>query len=91
MSVLKKKDLQMLHKADYKYFTKARQAASISDYTNIHVGCVAVYQGNIIGIGCNCNKTHPSQKYYNRYRSRNHCKRDNYCQSYMPKLIVSIP
>ena len=86
MSVLKKKDLQMLHKADYKYFTKARQAATISDYTNIHVGCVAVYQGNIIGIGCNCNKTHPSQKYYNRYRSRNHCKRDEL----LPKLHAEI-
>ena len=82
MSVLKKKDLQMLHKADYKYFTKARQAASISDYTNIHVGCVAVYQGNIIGIGCNCNKTHPSQKYYNRYRSR--------AEELLPKLHAEI-
>lgn len=30
--------------------------------------CVAVYQGNIIGIACNINKTHPMQKYYNRYR-----------------------
>lgn len=32
------------------------------------MGCVAVYQGNIIGIACNINKTHPMQKYYNRYR-----------------------
>lgn len=75
-----------MNKSDYKYFSKARQAATISDYSNIHVGCVAVYQGNIIGIGCNCNKTHPSQKYYNRYRSRNHHKTDEL----LPKLHAEI-
>lgn len=53
---------------DYKYFRKAKQTALISDYRKTHVGCVAVYQGNIIGMGCNCNKTHPVQKFYNRYR-----------------------
>ena len=58
----------MLRKLDYKYFNKARQTALISDYNKIHVGCVAVYQGQIIGIGCNSNKTHPTQKFYNRYR-----------------------
>lgn len=51
-----------------RYFQKARQAAEISDYKRTHVGCIAVYQGNIIGIACNTNKTHPMQKYYNRYR-----------------------
>lgn len=59
----------MLRKMDYKYFSKAKQVASVSDYSHIHVGCVAVYQGNIIGIGCNTNKTHPSQQYYNRFRN----------------------
>lgn len=54
-------------KTDQKFFQKARQIASISDFKKIHVGCVAVYKGNIIGIGCNTNKTHPMQKYYNRY------------------------
>lgn len=58
----------MLAKMDYKYFQKARQAATISDFTKIHIGCVAVYQGSVIGIGCNSNKTHPRQNYYNRYR-----------------------
>ena len=52
-------------KSDYKYFYKAKQIAKISDYHKIHIGCVAVYQGQIIGLGCNCNKTHPRQKYYN--------------------------
>lgn len=58
----------MIKKADYKYFAKAKQAATFSDYNRIHIGCVAVYQRNIIGIGYNCNKTHPIQKYYNKYR-----------------------
>lgn len=58
----------MFRKIDYKYFDKARQAACISDYYKTHIGCVAVYQGQVIGIGCNCNKTHPTQKFYNRYR-----------------------
>lgn len=57
-----------LGKSDMRYFQKARQAAEISDYKRTHVGCVAVYQGNIIGIACNTNKTHPMQKYYNKYR-----------------------
>lgn len=60
--------LAMLHKIDYRYFAKARSVAEISDYPRVHVGCVAVYQGQIIGIGCNCNKTHPAQKFYNKYR-----------------------
>ena len=58
----------MLRDIDYRYFYKARQIANISDYNRIHVGCVAVYHGQIIGIGCNTNKTHPAQKFYNRYR-----------------------
>ena len=58
----------MFRKIDYKYFDKARQAACISDYYKTHIGCIAVYQGQVIGIGCNCNKTHPTQKFYNRYR-----------------------
>lgn len=51
-----------------KYFLKAKQVAEISDYNGTHVGCVAVYKGKVIGIGCNTEKTHPSQKYYNRFR-----------------------
>ena len=58
----------ILTHTDYKFFDKAKGAADISDYKKVHVGCVAVYQGNIIGIGCNTNKTHPKQKYYNRFR-----------------------
>lgn len=60
----------MIYNTDYKYFDKARQAALISDFHKTHIGCVAVYQGTIIGIGCNCNKTHPMQKKYNKYRKK---------------------
>lgn len=57
-------------KNDYTYFKKARQAACISDFYKTQVGCVAVYQGYMLGIGCNSNKTHPVQQYYNRYREK---------------------
>lgn len=72
----------MLRNTDYRYFDKARQVAAISDYYKTHIGCVAVYQGQVIGLGCNCNKTHPSQKFYNRYRKHS----DNM----LPKLHAEI-
>lgn len=72
----------MLRNIDYKYFNKARQVASISDYKKQHVGCVAVYQGQVIGLGCNCNKTHPIQQFYNKYR-----KQEDYM---LPKLHAEI-
>ena len=59
----------MFKNTDYRYFDKARKVATISDYYKTHVGCVAVYRGQVVGLGCNCNKTHPVQKKYNRYRS----------------------
>ena len=72
----------MITKNDYKYFTKAMQAAIISDYYKTHVGCVAVYQGQVIGLGCNCNKTHPTQKFYNKYRKQS--------DTMLPKLHAEI-
>ena len=59
-----------MRKDDYRYFEKAKNVAMISDFHKIHIGCVAIYQGVTIGVGCNCNKTHPTQKYYNRYRDQ---------------------
>ena len=72
----------MLRDMDYRYFDKARNVASISDYKKQHIGCVAVYQGHVIGLGCNCNKTHPTQKYYNQYRKHS--------DSLLPKLHAEI-
>ena len=59
----------MLRNVDYRFFQKARQIANISDYSRIHIGCIAVYQGQVIGLGFNTNKTHPVQKFYNKYRT----------------------
>lgn len=72
----------MINKNDYRYFERVRHVALASDYYKTHIGCVAVYQGNIIGIGCNCNKTHPTQKYYNKYRKSS--------ESMLPKLHAEI-
>ena len=74
----------MLSRNDYRYFDKARQAAMVSDFEKTHVGCVAVYKDNIIGIGCNLEKTHPMQKYYNRYRMH---QQKSY---YSPKIHAEI-
>ena len=72
----------MISNTDFRYFNKAHQVAKISDYKKQHVGCVAVYQGQVIGLGCNCNKTHPTQKYYNQYRKQS--------DSMLPKLHAEI-
>lgn len=72
----------MLYKIDYKYFDKAKHVANNSDFDRTHVGCVAVYKGQIIGSACNCNKTHPTQKYYNKYRIES--------DSMLPKLHAEI-
>lgn len=74
--------ISMIYNSDYRYFAKARQVATISDYNKFHIGCIAVYQGQIIGLGCNCNKTHPTQKFYNRYR--------NPSDTLLPKLHAEI-
>lgn len=72
----------MLNKADFRHFAKAKQIANISDYYKTHIGCVAIYQGQVVGLGCNSNKTHPTQKFYNRYRKSG----DNF----LPKLHAEI-
>lgn len=72
----------MLNNQDIKHFSKARKVASVSDFSKIHVGCVAVYHGKIIGVGCNTNKTHPVQKYYNQFCGSS--------ESYLPKLHAEI-
>ena len=56
------------YKSDLRHFEKAKRAAILSDFKKTHIGCIAIYKGKIIGIGCNLEKTHPMQKYYNRYR-----------------------
>lgn len=83
MRSLNRKPLKkLMTKSDYKFFNKAKVSAMFSDYYKTQVGCVAVYHGQIIGVGCNCNKTHPTQKYYNRYRE--------YSETMLPKLHAEI-
>lgn len=72
----------MLTNADYRHFDKAKRVAAVSDYKKVQVGCVAIYQGQVIAIGCNCNKTHPTQKYYNKYRIES--------EELLPKLHAEI-
>ena len=73
----------MLSNTDYKYFEKAKQIATISDYHPVQVGCIAVYQGIVVSMACNLQKTHPIQKYYNKkYREDS--------DSMMPKLHAEI-
>ena len=60
----------MFSNSDYKFFDKARRVAEISDFHKTHMGSVAIYQGQPIGLGCNCNKTHPRQQYYNKFREK---------------------
>lgn len=74
----------MISKSDERLFARARQIALQSDYHREHVGCIAVYKGKIVGIGCNSEKTHPIQYYYNKYRNNN---RNEY---FVPKLHAEI-
>ena len=72
----------MLLSSDYKFFTKARHIASISDFHKIHIGCIAVFHGQVVAIGCNSNKTHPMQKHYNQFRENS--------DELLPKLHAEI-
>lgn len=74
----------MISKSDERLFTKAKQAALQSDYHKEHVGYIAVYQGKIIGVGYNSEKTHPIQYHYNKYRNN-----DRY-EFFVPKLHAEI-
>jgi deoxycytidylate deaminase len=50
------------------YFNKSKGVSQLSDFKQVHIGCVAVYKKQIIGVGYNTNKTHPIQMKYNKYR-----------------------
>lgn len=76
-----------MRKSDIRFFQKARSIAAVSDFPKIHVGCIAIYQGSIIGIGCNTNKTHPVQKYYNRFRTNDGIGSS---ESLLPKMHAEI-
>lgn len=47
------------------HFNKACEMSYHSNDDKYHIGCVAIYRNNIIGLGYNNRKTHPLQKKYN--------------------------
>lgn len=49
-------------------FNRAKEISYLSDFKQVHIGCVAVYKNQILSVGYNTNKTHPIQKKYNIYR-----------------------
>lgn len=51
------------------YFDKAKNVSYLSDFKQTHIGCIAIYKKQIIGVGYNTNKTHPLQMKYNKYRN----------------------
>lgn len=58
----------LLTKKDYRYFDVAKAIARTSNYHGTHVGCCVVNRGVVVSVGCNSEKTHPTQMYYNKYR-----------------------
>ena len=59
-----------------KFFDKAAEIASCSDFDRYHVGCVAVLKNRIIAAASNKLKTHPIQAEYDKYREFNNIKSD---------------
>ena len=59
-----------LTKKDKYYFNKANDISTLSDFPRVHIGCIAVYKKNIIGIGYNSLKTSPIQSKYNTLGKR---------------------
>ena len=56
---------------DAHLFAAARKAMLKADYTGgnkVRIGCVAVYKGTILAKGCNTDRTHTYQAYYNKWR-----------------------
>ena len=60
------------------YFEKAKNVSFLSDFKQVHIGCVAVYKKQFIGVGHSTNKTHPIQMKYNKYRNL-------YCNGMQPQ------
>lgn len=53
------------------FFNAARRCAEASNYngaSRVKIGAVAVFRRTVIARGCNKNKTHPLQQYYNSLR-----------------------
>lgn len=62
--------MEKLKKRDLYYFKKAYEISCLSDFPRVHIGCIAVYKKDIIGIGYNIRKTSPIQSKYNTLGKR---------------------
>lgn len=62
--------MEKLNKRDLYYFKKAYEISKLSNFPRIHIGCIAVYKKNIIGMGYNSRKTSPIQSKYNTLSGR---------------------
>lgn len=51
-----------------RYLQFAKNLAEMSDVDRQQLGCVVTYKKTIIGVGFNCQKTHPIQKEFNQFR-----------------------
>jgi len=58
----------MISQKDMRYFDVARTVALTASYKRIKIGAIIVLKKQIISIGVNSYKTHPLQRYYNKYR-----------------------
>lgn len=72
----------MFTKQQLKFFNRAAEVASESQFDVYHIGCIAVLKNRIIAASPNKLKTHPLQKAFDRYREFN-CTSD-------PKNIHSL-
>lgn len=62
--------MEKLNKKDLYYFKKAYEISCMSDFPKIHIGCIAIYKKQIIGVGYNSRKTSPIQSKYNTLGGR---------------------
>jgi deoxycytidylate deaminase len=57
-----------MKESDQRIFDVARNLSYISTHPKAHIGAVLVSGRDVIAVGVNGRKTHPLQKFYNRYR-----------------------
>ena len=62
--------MEKLSKRDLYYLKKAYEISKLSNFPRIHIGCIAVYKKDIIGMGYNSLKTSPIQSKYNALGKR---------------------
>lgn len=53
---------------EQKFFNVAKAVAQTSSFHGTHVGCCIVYKNTVVSVAANCEKTHPLQVTYNKYR-----------------------